>query len=364
MSLVGNAEVGNGPAGLTLRRLPGATFGSLVGFDGATDLGKTITAWEAEPAALPNALDESHGLLVLRGMHQISEEPELLVRLSRLFGPEVEDYRQTLTPHNMIHESVSEILMVSNHPPVNLDVPPRPDPPLTDDGELPVQFPHRTGWHTDQSFRRPPPDISLFYAEQPCPKGQGQTLFADGSAAYRALTQEMKDRVDKLQGVHALLGSGRSEEAVRAGLTPKPLLPHQRSQRQPVARVHPVTGKRALYLCASGQMDWLEGPFEGMEPGPDGRGAKLLSELMTHLTQRQFTYAHDWDRGDLVVYDNRCLAHAGTWFESKHKRLMWRTTVMGNPGEQYAGEKKSWLPEGGAPMDGLGNLQWNADEPI
>jgi taurine dioxygenase len=45
------------------------------------------------------------------------------------------------------------------------------------------------------------------------------------------------------------------------------------------------------------------------------------------------------------VWDNRCLVHAATWFDGEAEgRLMWRTTVHGNPGAAYAGEKKSWLP--------------------
>ena len=61
---------------------------------------------------------------------------------------------------------------------------------------------------------------------------------------------------------------------MRAGDTPLPLLPHQRAQRQPVVRIHPVTGQPALYLCESGQMDWIVGPIVDMTPGPDRDGEK------------------------------------------------------------------------------------------
>ena len=210
-----------------------------------------------------------------------------------------------------------------------------------------MQFPHRRGWHTDQSFRRPPPDISLFYAVKACPKGEGQTLFADGTGAYEHLPPHRKRQIGNLAGIHVYPYWGRSEDEVRAGKTPRPLAPHEQPQRQPVVRVHPETGKRALYLCESGQMDWILGPFAGMEPGPGGEGAALLYELMTHFTQPRFTYAHEWDDGDLIVYDNRCLAHCATWFDAaRHERLMWRTTVWGNPGELYAGEDRSWVAEG------------------
>jgi taurine dioxygenase len=304
-----------------------------------------IEAAEAAPNALPDALAQCGGLLLLTGMQAIAEAPALLVRLSRLFGPEVEDYRQTLTRSNTVHETVPEIFVVSNIPSVGRQPPPLPDPPLTADGKLPVQYPHRKGWHTDQSYRRPPPDISLFFAVAPVPQGQGQTLFADGAAAYGALPPALQQRIDRLEGLHVQPGTGRSREAVRTGETPRALAPHERSQRQPVVRVHPVTGRPALYLCESGQMDWVEGPLLGLEPGPYGEGARLLDELMTHLTRPEFIYVHEWNPGDLLVWDNRCLVHAATWFDAARlERLMWRTTVHGNPGSLYAGERKSWIP--------------------
>jgi taurine dioxygenase len=140
------------------------------------------------------------------------------------------------------------------------------------------------------------------------------------------------------------LNSKRTYDEVRAGEVPRELAPHEQPQRQPLVRVHPVTGRRALYMCERGQMDWLEGPIVGMQPGPDGDGGKLLFELMAHATRPEFVYVHDWDPGDLLVWDNRCLVHAATWFDADNEsRVMWRTTVSGNPGAAYAGERRSWI---------------------
>ncbi len=180
-----------------IRPLSGANFGGRLSLVGDGDAHAFVMAAERDPAALPRALADSGGLLVLHGMDAMADAPELLVRLSRIFGPEVENYRQTLTPLNMVHETVPEIFIVSNTPPASRQPPRRPDPPLTADGKLPVQFPHRRGWHTDQSYRRPPPDISLFLAVVPVPQDQGQTLFADGTAAYEALpARRLQARVD------------------------------------------------------------------------------------------------------------------------------------------------------------------------
>jgi taurine dioxygenase len=325
-----------------------ASFGAAVHFLPGARLRERIEQLEDDARSLPNALTQADGLLVIKDMHEITQQPELLVRLSRLFGPEVENYQDTPTPVRLIHEDAPQIIKISNLPPMNFDVPVRPEPPLTADGKIPVQFPHRKGWHTDQSFRRPPPDISLFYAMQPSPKGQGQTLYANGIAAYAALSAEQKRQLDGLEAVHAIPWTGRGEDAVRRGDIPKVLEPHQSSQKQPVVRTHPESKKRALYLCEEGQLDWILGPIDGMTPGPGGDGAELIYELMEHYTQPVFTYVHDWDEGDLVIHDNRNLVHSATWFDAEnHGRIMWRTTVMGNPGEEYTGENQSWVPSSG-----------------
>jgi taurine dioxygenase len=321
-----------------LSPLPSAAFGATV------RLAKPLS--QQVPGGLPKALADAGGLLLIQGLHEIATHPELLVALSREFGPEVEDYRTTLTTLTSVHTRVPEIFMVSNMPPVNRMPPKRPDPPLTADGRLPVQYPQRRGWHTDQSYRRPPPDISLFYAVTPVARERGQTLFANGTLAYAALPAPLKAKVAGLDGLHVQPGTGRTRDAVLSGQTPTEQPAHARSQRQPVVRIHPVTGKPALYLCEWGQMDWYEGPFVGLEPGPHGEGAKLLDELMAHLTRPEFVYVHEWTVGDLLVWDNRCLVHAATWYDGeKEQRMMWRTTVHGNPGAIYAGEAKSWIPK-------------------
>jgi len=349
-------------ARFSVEPLVGMTFGATVRVTGDQVLSDWVDAIEAEPQALLDAFHAARGLFVLTGMSGISEQPQLLVRISRLFGAEVENYHETLTPDHMIHASVPEILLLSNRPPCSREPPPQPTPASTATGALPVQFPHRRGWHTDQSFRRPPPDVSLFYAVTPAPKGQGQTLFADAVAAYEALPTATKSKIADLDGLHALLGTGRSEQSVRAGEPVTPVLDHQRSQRQPLVRLHPVTGERALYLCESGQMDWHDGPVVGLQPGVAGDGAALIYALMSHCTQPEFTYVHEWSQSDLVVYDNRNLLHSATWYDSaSHTRLMWRTTVSGNPGPAYDGESKSWVPHDDTDrLAGLGEGRWDS----
>jgi taurine dioxygenase len=325
--------------------LKDAAFGAKVTLKQGSGARALSAAMKADPAALPKALADANGLLLVQGLNEINDNPALLVELSRVFGPEVEDYRHTLTNLSSVHTKVPEILLVSNMAPVSKMPPPRPQPPVAADGKLPVQYPHQGGWHTDQSYRRPPPDISLFFAVNPVARERGQTLFANGALAYDALPADLKAKVENLQGLHAQPGTGRGRGDAEAGKTPRAFAPHERSQPQPVVRTHPVTGRKALYLCERGQMDWFDGPFVGMEAGPYGDGARLLDELMSHYTRPEFVYVHEWTQGDVLVWDNRCLVHTATWYDAeKEQRMMWRTTVRGNPGVLYAGEARSWVP--------------------
>src|SRR5215472_1209635 len=114
--------------------LPGANYGGtarLADAGGATGARAVIAAAEAARSELTEALARCEGLLLFTGLDEIAAEPALLARLSRAFGPEVEDYRKTLTRSNMVHETVPEIFVVSNMPLVGRPPPPCPDPPFT-----------------------------------------------------------------------------------------------------------------------------------------------------------------------------------------------------------------------------------------
>ena len=97
-----------------------STFGGTLRLAGQPGAEALVLAAEANPAALPHALGQCHGLLCLPGMEAMADDPDLLLRLSRIFGPEVEDYQNTGMAKNMIHPTVSEIFVVSNIPPVRI----------------------------------------------------------------------------------------------------------------------------------------------------------------------------------------------------------------------------------------------------
>jgi len=170
-------------------------------------------------------------------------------------------------------------------------------------------------WHTDSSFKRLPARASLLYARSIAPVG-GHTEFADERAAYDALAEDIKRRLDNLVVEHSIftsrarLGFTEFSDEERAGMPPVP---------QVLVRTIPESGRKSLYLASHA------GRILGM---PEGEGRALIDQLVAHATQRQFVYTHRWRVHDLVIWDNRCTMHHGTEFDDlRWKRDVQRATV-------------------------------------
>ncbi|MGZ5150208.1 MAG: TauD/TfdA dioxygenase family protein [Burkholderiales bacterium] len=185
-------------------------------------------------------------------------------------------------------------------------------------GETSRQRMYKAGnklWHTDSSFKRLPSLCSLLYSRTIAPIG-GHTEFADQRAAYDALPDTMKA---KLQGlvvehwiVHSRRRSGFTEfnEDEMKRLPPVP---------QVLVRTLPQTGRKSLYVASHA------GRIFGM---PDDAGRALIDELLAHTTQRQFVYTHRWRPNELVMWDNRCTMHRGTDYDDlRWVRDMARVTI-------------------------------------
>jgi alpha-ketoglutarate-dependent 2,4-dichlorophenoxyacetate dioxygenase len=173
-------------------------------------------------------------------------------------------------------------------------------------------------WHSDSSFRAIPAKYSLLSGRQ-VPSEGGNTEFADMRAAYDALDQKTKDRIEDLICEHSLLfsrgllGFDELSEDEKKNFTPV---------RQRLVRTHPVTGRKSLYLSAHA------GAIVGW-PVPEARA--LLRDLTEHATQREFVYSHKWRQHDLVQWDNRQTMHRGRPFaDTEEVRDVRRTTVAGD----------------------------------
>lgn len=172
-------------------------------------------------------------------------------------------------------------------------------------------------WHSDSSFKPTPAKYSILHAHAIPTKG-GNTEFADMRAAYEALDDELKDLVEDLICEHSQLYSRG-----KIGFTDFTDEERKRFEpvRQVMVRCHPVTGRKSLYLSshAGGIVGW---------PVPEAR--IFLQDLAEHATQRQFVHAHEWQIGDLVIWDNRQTMHRARPFPDEQPRDMRRTTLAGD----------------------------------
>jgi alpha-ketoglutarate-dependent 2,4-dichlorophenoxyacetate dioxygenase len=170
-------------------------------------------------------------------------------------------------------------------------------------------------WHTDASFRAVPARYSLLSARVIPPTG-GETEFADLRAAYDALPEAMKRRIDGLVAEHSVWYSRSLVTGFWADADEQATLP---SVPQVIVRTHPGSKRRSLYLASHAFK------IRGMD---DAAARALLAELTDFATQPQFVHQHRWTVGDLVMWDNRCTMHRGRPYDDiTHKREMHRTTV-------------------------------------
>ena len=172
-------------------------------------------------------------------------------------------------------------------------------------------------WHSDSSFKRVPAMASALHARI-VPKSGGGTEYANAAAAYDALDEETKARIEDLVVVHNFFWSRRDVQEFAFTEAEKAAIP---PVRHPLARVHPETGRRAIYVGSHAEqiegMGWEE-------------GRELIDRLNAHATQPRFTYRHDWKVGDMILWDNRAALHRGMTFDAKQqKRRLHRTTVAG-----------------------------------
>ncbi|HEX9418886.1 MAG TPA: TauD/TfdA family dioxygenase [Methylomirabilota bacterium] len=172
-------------------------------------------------------------------------------------------------------------------------------------------------WHSDSSFRPIPAKYSLL-SGRVIPSWGANTEFADMRAAYDALDARTKAEIADLVCEHSLI---YSREAIgMVDLTPEEIAAFK-PVRQRLVRVHPVTGRKSLFLSshAGAIVGWTV---------PEAR--IFLRDLTEHATQREFVYSHAWRRHDLIMWDNRATMHRARRFDGNEVRDVRRTTLAGH----------------------------------
>jgi len=177
-------------------------------------------------------------------------------------------------------------------------------------------------WHSDTTYLDIPPMASMLVAREVPPAG-GDTEFANMYLAYETLSAGMRRVIDGLVAVNSSAAADvsrtredRLKDSARAGAKKEYTATH------PVVRVHPETGRRALYVNTAHTVR-----FEGMT---EEESAPILKFLYAHQTRPEFTCRFRWQPGSLAMWDNRCAQHNAINDYQGHKRLLHRITLAGD----------------------------------
>ncbi len=171
-------------------------------------------------------------------------------------------------------------------------------------------------WHTDMSMFEVPATATMLFGDEIPPEG-GNTRFTNLYLAYESLSDDLRQAVEARRSIHD--ASHLATGGVRPGyeeVTDKTQSP---GARHPIVKSHPGTGRKALYLGRMGT-----GYIEGLTVEESDA---MLDTLWAHMTRPEFIWEQEWQAGDLIIWDNRCVAHARGSFDPTSRRLLRRVTV-------------------------------------
>lgn len=231
-----------------------------------------------------------HGVLLLRDQ-ELSDEQQ--VAYADVFGPQMLAH-----PTRRLDGRPQSIMLISNIRENGKPIGALPD------GEM--------FFHSDLCYIEHPVVGTMLYSVE-VPSVGGNTLFADQYAAYETLPAGLKAKIDPLMATNRYdIGY---DVTIRRGRA-SPDAPHW---THPMVRVHPKTGRKALYVNRLMTHD-----IEGMA---QDEADALLEQLYDHQEQKRFVYEHVWRPGDIILWDNRCTLHARTDFSPSERRLLRRITI-------------------------------------
>jgi taurine dioxygenase len=174
------------------------------------------------------------------------------------------------------------------------------------------------GWHTDGAYDQEPFKATQLYALA-VPRRGGDTLFASMYAAYEALPEPLKQRLEGLKGAFTYGGRGKATALLNEEDRDwKPVF-------HPIIRTHPETGRKGLYFDP-GKILRIEGLDERESDA-------LIEELTGYMIQPDAQYRHTWRKGDVVIWDNRCSYHkAAGDYPPEEDRIHWRVSIKEHTG--------------------------------
>ena len=174
-------------------------------------------------------------------------------------------------------------------------------------------------WHTDHIHREVPARASMLYALE-VPSSGGDTLFACMYSAYDSLSQQQQDEFCTLEIINSSYGLDQyiARQQYKDGTKALTGRHHDKVVR-PLVRAHPLTERRALYFGNQVSI--------GVQGWDETKSVNFIKQLTEHACQEAFQYRHKWNQGDVVLWDNRRVLHAGTPYDTANaRRCLHRTT--------------------------------------
>ena len=248
-----------------------------------------------DDATFARILDAWHRHLVILLRGQTLDE-EQQVRFAERFGE--------LSPIHTSHHSATNkaVMYIGNR---------KKDGKIV--GALPLG---EMQFHSDQCYRERPAMGTMLYSIE-IPAEGGNTLFANAYRAWEVLPAEVRQRVDGRKAVQVYDYDGGVLDRKHM-VAPKDGM----SFAHPVARTHPATERKALYVNRL-----MTHHIEGL---PHEESERLLGLMFETIERPEFIYEHRWRIGDLLLWDNRCTLHARRDFNPGENRWMRRVTIMGD----------------------------------
>jgi len=185
----------------------------------------------------------------------------------------------------------------------------------------PAKMAGNATWHTDHTNQERPPKFTMLYAVAVPEKG-GETSVCNSRAAYEALPEDLKHRIDGMRTENTLISSARFKNA-NPDIVKDQLESTKPPTIHPLVRTHPDTGTKAVWFHKS-KTETVTGltPEETQE---------FLQDLTDKITQPQFCYAHQYQPGDLLIIDDRASLHkAGFAADPNQHRRLYRMLVRGD----------------------------------
>ena len=241
-----------------------------------------------------------HAVICIR--HQ-QIEPEYFLKLAHIFGepmPQLINHKEFAFPSHPVISILSSghVDTLGTRKPIN-----------------------RGGsWHTDHSNTPQPPSGTILHALQ-LPSQGGNTRFTNQALAYEKLSSDIKKRIAGLKAKHVYQSKYSTRKMPTRSKEDEAISP---TSLHPIARTHPVTGLKAIYLNPV-RTETIEGMNE-----TDAQA--LLNELLKHSTQDEFQHSHEWKSDDVLLWDNRQTMHmaANDSHLYDRERRMHRVMIKGD----------------------------------